>query len=127
MKVLITGGLGVNGAVTARLMTQDGLRPVLMDNRMDLTLMGDIKDQVDIVIGTHALLGKAIKFRDLGLLIVGAIPNYDPCKRAAPVLESLPIEPIQKIAPMRITQFAFFPTLLTAVRTNEDRVIMIRR
>jgi len=27
------------------------LAPVLMDNRMDLTLMGDIKDQVDIVIG----------------------------------------------------------------------------
>ena len=51
MKVLITGGLGVNGAVTARLMVKDGLRPVLMDNRMDLTLMGDIKDQVDIVIG----------------------------------------------------------------------------
>src|SRR4029453_5047784 len=51
MRVLITGGLGVNGAVTARLMVQDGLHPVLMDNRMDLTLMGDIKDQVDIVIG----------------------------------------------------------------------------
>jgi UDP-glucose 4-epimerase len=51
MKVLITGGLGVNGAVAARLMVKDGLRPVLMDNRMDLTLMGDIKDQVDVVIG----------------------------------------------------------------------------
>ena len=51
MKVLITGGLGVNGAVTARLMVKDGLRPVLMDNRMDLTLMDDIKDQVDVVIG----------------------------------------------------------------------------
>ena len=51
MKPLITGGLGVNGAVTARLMVKDGLRPLLMDNRMDLTLMGDIKDQVDIVIG----------------------------------------------------------------------------
>ena len=25
---------------------------------------------VDIVVGTHALLGKSIKFRDLGLLIV---------------------------------------------------------
>jgi len=63
MNVLITGGLGVNGAVTARLMTQDGLRPVLMDNRMDLTLMGDIKDQVDIVIGDicdRAALEKAV-------------------------------------------------------------------
>lgn len=51
MKVLITGGLGVNGAVTARLMVKDGLRPVLMDNRMDLMLMDDIKDQVDVIIG----------------------------------------------------------------------------
>jgi UDP-glucose 4-epimerase len=51
MNLLITGGLGVNGAVTARLMVKDGLRPVLMDNRMDLALMGDIKEQVDIVIG----------------------------------------------------------------------------
>ena len=63
MKVLITGGLGVNGAVTARLMVKDGLRPVLMDNRMDLTLTGDIKDQVDIVIGDicdQAALEKAV-------------------------------------------------------------------
>ncbi|MBI2366815.1 MAG: NAD(P)-dependent oxidoreductase [Deltaproteobacteria bacterium] len=51
MKVLITGGMGVNGAVTARLMVQDGLRPVLFDNRMDLTLMGDIKEKVDLVVG----------------------------------------------------------------------------
>ena len=51
MKVLITGGLGVNGAVTARLLVQEGARPVLLDNRMDLTLMDDIKDQVGIVIG----------------------------------------------------------------------------
>jgi UDP-glucose 4-epimerase len=63
MKVLITGGLGVNGAVTARLMVEDGLRPVLMDNRMDLTLMGDIKDRVDIVTGDicdQAALEKAV-------------------------------------------------------------------
>ena len=63
MKVLITGGLGVNGAVTARLMVQDGLRPVLMDNRMDLTLIGDIKDRADIVIGDicdQAALEKAV-------------------------------------------------------------------
>ena len=33
MKALITGGLGVNGAVTARLMVQDSLRPVLMEHR----------------------------------------------------------------------------------------------
>src|SRR3989337_844352 len=63
MKALITGGMGVNGAVTARLMVQDGLRPVLMDNRLDLTLMGDIKDQVDIAVGDicdPAALEKAV-------------------------------------------------------------------
>jgi UDP-glucose 4-epimerase len=49
MKVLITGGMGVNGAVTARLLVQEGLRPVLLDNRMDLSLMRDIKDRVDCV------------------------------------------------------------------------------
>jgi UDP-glucose 4-epimerase len=51
MSVLITGGMGVNGAVTARLMVRDGLRPVLLDNREDFTLMQDIKDNVDCVIG----------------------------------------------------------------------------
>ena len=49
MKYLITGGMGVNGAVTARLMVRDGLRPLLMDNRVDYTLIEDIKNQVDIV------------------------------------------------------------------------------
>ena len=51
MKALITGGMGVNGAVTARLMVRDGLRPLLMDNRIDLTLIDDIKNHVDIVTG----------------------------------------------------------------------------
>jgi UDP-glucose 4-epimerase len=51
MKLLITGGMGVNGAVTARLLVKEGLRPVLMDNRMDVSLMPDIKEQVDIVMG----------------------------------------------------------------------------
>ena len=49
MKVLITGGMGVNGAVTARLLVQKGLRPVLLDNRMDLSLIRDINDRVDCV------------------------------------------------------------------------------
>jgi UDP-glucose 4-epimerase len=49
MNVLITGGMGVNGAVTARLLVKEGLRPVLLDNRMDLSLMQDIKNDVDCV------------------------------------------------------------------------------
>jgi UDP-glucose 4-epimerase len=51
MKVLITGGMGVNGAVTARVLVREGFRPVLMDNRMDVSLIGDIKEKVEIVIG----------------------------------------------------------------------------
>jgi len=46
MNVLITGGMGVNGAVAARLMVGEGLRPVLLDNRADFSLIHDIKDRV---------------------------------------------------------------------------------
>lgn len=51
MKVLITGGTGVNGAATARLLVAEGMRPVLLDNRMDLSLIADIKNAVDLVEG----------------------------------------------------------------------------
>lgn len=51
MKVLITGGTGVNGAVLARLLVAEGLRPVLLDNRMDLSLIADLAGQVDLVQG----------------------------------------------------------------------------
>ncbi|MEE9568084.1 MAG: NAD-dependent epimerase/dehydratase family protein [Candidatus Binatia bacterium] len=51
MNVLITGGMGVNGAVLARLLVSKGIRPVLLDNRMDLSLIGDIKNDVDLVEG----------------------------------------------------------------------------
>src|SRR5919106_713068 len=49
MNVLITGGMGVNGAATARLLVKEGLRPVMLDNRRDLSLIHDIKDRVDCV------------------------------------------------------------------------------
>jgi len=49
MNILITGGMGVNGAVTARLLVEEGFRPVLLDNRMDLSLLRDIKDRVDCI------------------------------------------------------------------------------
>ncbi|MCZ6547839.1 MAG: GDP-mannose 4,6-dehydratase, partial [Deltaproteobacteria bacterium] len=51
MNVLITGGMGVNGAVLARLLVSKGLRPVLLDNRMDLSLIADIKNDVNLVEG----------------------------------------------------------------------------
>jgi UDP-glucose 4-epimerase len=49
MNILITGGMGVNGTVTARLLVGEGFRPVLLDNRIDLSLMRDINDRVDCI------------------------------------------------------------------------------
>ncbi|MFQ5904847.1 MAG: NAD-dependent epimerase/dehydratase family protein, partial [Candidatus Binatia bacterium] len=51
MKILITGGTGVNGVATARLLVSEGMRPVLLDNRKDLSLITDIKSNVDLVEG----------------------------------------------------------------------------
>jgi UDP-glucose 4-epimerase len=41
--------MGVNGAVTARLLVRERRRPLLLDTRMDFSLMRDIKDQVDCI------------------------------------------------------------------------------
>ena len=60
MKTLITGGTGVNGAATARLLVSRGQRPVLLDNRVDLSLIADIADAVDVVTG-NILDGAGLK------------------------------------------------------------------
>jgi UDP-glucose 4-epimerase len=51
MNVLITGGMGVNGAATARVLIRERLTPVLMDNRRDVSLVRDIEKKVKMVIG----------------------------------------------------------------------------
>lgn len=60
MKTLITGGTGVNGAATARLLVSRGERPLLLDNRVDPSLIADIADDVDLVTG-DILDGAALK------------------------------------------------------------------
>ena len=60
MKTLITGGTGVNGASTARLLVSGGERPLLLDNRVDPSLIADIADDVDVVTG-DILDGAALK------------------------------------------------------------------
>ncbi len=60
MKTLITGGTGVNGAATARLLVSRGERPVLLDNRVDPSLIADIAGDVDVVTG-DILDGAALK------------------------------------------------------------------
>ncbi|HXG53038.1 MAG TPA: NAD(P)-dependent oxidoreductase [candidate division Zixibacteria bacterium] len=51
MNVLITGGMGVNGAATARFLVGEGLRPVLFDNRLDFSLLRDVVQRVECVEG----------------------------------------------------------------------------
>lgn len=60
MTTLITGGTGVNGAATARLLVSRGERPVLLDNRVDPSLIADIAADVDVVTG-DILDGAALK------------------------------------------------------------------
>ena len=48
MKVLITGGMGVIGAMTTRKFVQEGHRPVVMARHMDKNLIGPIEDKIDV-------------------------------------------------------------------------------
>jgi transcription-repair coupling factor (superfamily II helicase) len=54
-------GLPINVAHASRLVPT---------KQLNLTKKGIADGSVDIVVGTHALLGKSIEFRDLGLLII---------------------------------------------------------
>jgi transcription-repair coupling factor (superfamily II helicase) len=54
-------GYPINVAQASRLVTAADLAK---------TKKGLAEGQIDIVVGTHALLGKAIKFKDLGLIVV---------------------------------------------------------
>ncbi|MFC1907436.1 NAD-dependent epimerase/dehydratase family protein, partial [Chloroflexota bacterium] len=51
MNILVTGGLGVNGAWITRQLLDEGYRPVIYENRIDTTLVPDIADKLDIVMG----------------------------------------------------------------------------
>jgi UDP-glucose 4-epimerase len=64
MNVLITGGTGVNGAAIARLLVSEKIRPVLLDNRAGISLISDIRDQVELVEGdvlSPELLAQVVK------------------------------------------------------------------
>src|ERR1700733_11056095 len=50
MNILLTGGLGVNGAWVTRKLVERGYRPVVLENRIDTSLVGDgIAGQIDLV------------------------------------------------------------------------------
>ena len=49
MSILVTGGLGVNGVWVIRQLVQDGYRPLVYDNRNEMSLLKDIADKFDFV------------------------------------------------------------------------------
>ena len=50
MNILLTGGLGVNGAWVTRKLVERGYRPVVLENRIDTSLVGDgIAGKIDLV------------------------------------------------------------------------------
>ena len=61
MNIMITGGLGVNGAWVTRQLLEQGHTPVVYENRMDTTLVTDIIDKLDIVIGDIMDLATVIR------------------------------------------------------------------
>ena len=51
MNILVTGGLGVNGAWVTRQLLEQGHRPVVFENRLDTMFVADIADKIEVVIG----------------------------------------------------------------------------
>lgn len=55
MNFLVTGGLGVNGSWVTRKLIERGFRPVVMEIRKDLSIIGaDYADRMEVVIGDCA-------------------------------------------------------------------------
>ncbi len=50
MRILVTGGIGVNGAVVVRKLIDRRLTPVAVDRRPDFSLVPDIKDRFEFAI-----------------------------------------------------------------------------
>jgi len=51
MRILVTGGLGVNGAVVTRQLVERGVRPLVTDYRGDFSLIPGLRDRLDFVQG----------------------------------------------------------------------------
>ena len=51
MNVLVTGGLGVNGAFVLRDLLAKGVEPIVYDQRADFRLVSDIRGDIELVVG----------------------------------------------------------------------------
>jgi len=51
MRILVTGGLGVNGCWVVRELIEKGHTPVIYDNRSDFSLLPDLSGELNLVVG----------------------------------------------------------------------------
>jgi UDP-glucose 4-epimerase len=51
MRILVTGGLGVNGAIVTRQLIERGFRPIVTDFRADYSLVPGMRDKFDFIEG----------------------------------------------------------------------------
>ena len=61
MRVLVTGGLGVNGCWVTRDLLEMGHEPVVFDNRPDFTLLRDVSDDFEFIQGDITSLEQLTK------------------------------------------------------------------
>jgi UDP-glucose 4-epimerase len=86
MKVLITGGMGVIGAMTTRRFVQEGHRPVVMARHLDRNLIAPVEEKIDIELGDvqdFPRLASIIQTHNITHIVhtaalVGAVSNKNP-------------------------------------------------
>ena len=50
-KILVTGGLGAIGSFVTRHFIENGYSPIVFDSRPDFSLVSDLKEQFELVLG----------------------------------------------------------------------------
>jgi UDP-glucose 4-epimerase len=86
MKVLITGGMGVIGAMTTRRFVREGHRPVVMARHMDGNLIAGVEDKIDVELAdvldfprlVSIIQAHAITHIVHTAALVGAVSNKNP-------------------------------------------------
>ncbi len=104
-------GFPVNVAPMSRFQT---------DGEIKATLEGLVDGKVDVVVGTHRLLGKEVAFRDLGLVIIDeeqrfGVEHKEQLKRLRTAVDVLAMSatPIPRTLEMAITGIREMSTIIT--------------
>ena len=79
MNILVTGGLGVNGAWVVRQLVEEGHRPIIFENSLDTSLIADIEDKLDIMAGDILDIASVIRvMKDYQIKIVAHLAALMP-------------------------------------------------